>query len=63
MEIIFDKFTEGFSVVFVFQEVEDCEEPSIIGGWMEGCQVRQSTLIGSTRETGSSYLRCTEVGT
>jgi hypothetical protein len=29
---------------------------------MEGCQVRQSTLIGSTRETGSSYLRCTEVG-
>jgi hypothetical protein len=30
---------------------------------LEGCQVRQSTLMGSTRETGSSYLRCTEVGT
>jgi hypothetical protein len=30
---------------------------------VEGCQVRQSTLIGSTRETGSSYLCCTEVGT
>jgi hypothetical protein len=30
---------------------------------VEGCQVRQSTLKGSTRETGSSYLCCTEVGT
>jgi hypothetical protein len=30
---------------------------------VEGCQVRQSTLRGGTRETGSSYLRCTEVGT
>jgi hypothetical protein len=30
---------------------------------LEGCQVRQSTLRGSTRETGLSYLRCTEVGT
>jgi hypothetical protein len=37
-----------------------------VGRWsseVEGCQVRQSTLMGSTRETGSSYLRCTEVGT
>jgi hypothetical protein len=31
--------------------------------YLEGCQVRQSTLRGSTRETGLSYLRCTEVGT
>jgi hypothetical protein len=30
---------------------------------VEGCQVRQSTLRGSTRETGLSYLHCTEVGT
>jgi hypothetical protein len=49
-------------------KAHELEEPvplqlGTVGSRLEGCQVRQSTLRGSTRETGLSYLRCTEVGT